>query len=90
MSEQKPSMKQKLVEHPLDGLIEVAKCVEEAQVRELYEIVGQAVRRRKWDIENLPKRWIHVREQKLLELSQWIWLQDTLYDFWRSLDGIPF
>jgi len=78
------------IAHPLDGWIALALYSDERHVRQLYEIVGSALKRLKWEIENVPYRWIHVRERKINQLSQWVALQDKLMSLFQSLDDIPF
>jgi len=79
-----------VVESPLDGLIQVAHAVDTDDVYELTQILNKAINRRKWELENMPKRWAHIREQKLKEMSHWVWLRDNLRDYWNTIDGIPF
>lgn len=78
------------VETSLDAWIELALYTDERSVRNLHEIVGSAVKRLKWELENLPGRWVNVRERKVKQLSQWVAIQDKLRSLFVSLDDIPF
>jgi len=78
------------VEHPIDAWIELALYTDEPAIRLLFEIVGDAIKRMKWELENVPTRWAKVRERKVNQLSHWVAIQDKLRHLSAALDDIPF
>ena len=79
-----------IVEHPIDVWIELALYTDERSVRSMGEIVSLAVKRLKWELENVPTKWVHVREAKVNQLSHWVALQDKLFQLAKALDDIHF
>lgn len=90
MSDETVQEKARVIEHPMDGFIQIALAVDEEEVRVLYNVVCKAVNSLKWELENTPVRWANVRAEKTVQLSHWVFLQDKLWDYWKSLDAIPF
>lgn len=78
------------LDHPMDVFIQVALCSDECDVKKLYQIVAKAVLRLEWELENTPYRWTKVKASRQNQLSYWIFLQEKLHDFWKSIDPIPF
>jgi len=78
------------VEHPIDAWIELALYTDEPAIRLFFEIVGDAIKRMKWELENVPTKWVHVRERKIMQLSYWVAIQDKLRSLSVALDDIPF
>ncbi len=79
-----------VVATPLDAWIELALYVDQQSIARLLNIVEQAVKRLKWELEEVPTRWVNVRETKIHQLSFWVSLQDKLRSLRDAVDDIPF
>ncbi len=78
------------VEKPLDAWIELALYSDYQSVTKLLSIVEHAVKRRKWELENVPTRWVNVRETKINQLGFWVAIQDKLRSLLVAVEDVPF
>ena len=78
------------INNPIDAWIMLALYCDEVSVRNLHVIVQSAVKRLKWELENIPCRWVDVREVQTIQLAYWVALQDKLRSLYTALDDIPF
>jgi len=75
---------------PMDIWVDLALHLDTSDVHKLREIVGSAMNRLQWQIENLPSRWVHVKEGNEKKLRYWQSLDSKLNSLYNSLDPIPF
>ena len=81
---------QENVANPIDAWIEIALISDQQAIRCMIEIVGQAIKRTKWELEQVPMHWTNVRQRKITQMSQWLAVQDKLSSLFAALDEIPF